>query len=93
VSWDVLEKGRGGESWIRQCRPQNPIKYGLLQFIVELFGLESQTKSKSITLMIRFKDASGTGNRRLAARGADGWVKASHVLIDGKVVALAGELP
>src|ERR1035437_9269828 len=43
---------------------------------------------KAVSLMIRFKDASGTWKRRPAARGANGRVKSGHALIDDKVVAV-----
>lgn len=45
-------------------------------------------ESKSITLMIRFKDSDGTWKRRPAARGANGRVKPGHALIDGMVVGV-----
>ncbi len=45
-------------------------------------------ESKSITLMIRFKDSDGTWKRRPAARGANGRVKPGHALINGIVVAV-----
>lgn len=45
-------------------------------------------ESKSITLMIRFKDSDGTWKRRPAARGANGRVKPGHALIDGMVVVV-----
>jgi hypothetical protein len=43
-------------------------------------------ESKSVTLMLRFKDADGKWNRRPVARGANGRVKPGHALIDGKPV-------
>ena len=43
---------------------------------------------KAVSLMIRFKDASGSWKRRPAARGANGRVKSGHALIDDKVVAV-----
>lgn len=45
-------------------------------------------ESKSITLMIRFKDSDGIWKRRPAARGANGRVKPGHALVDGMVVAV-----
>jgi integrase len=45
--------------------------------------------SKSVTLMIRFKDVTGTWKRRPAARGANGRVKGGHALIDGRVVKVS----
>lgn len=43
---------------------------------------------KSVSLMIRFKDAAGVWKRGLAARGANGRVKPGHALIDDKVVSV-----
>lgn len=44
--------------------------------------------ARAVTLMIRYKDASGTWRRRPAARGANGRVKPGHALVDGQVVAV-----
>lgn len=45
-------------------------------------------ESRSVTLMIRFKDADGKWKRREAARGANGRVKPGHVLEEGKARAV-----
>jgi integrase len=45
-------------------------------------------ESKSVTLMVRFKDTDGKWKRRPAARGANGRVKPGHALVDGKAVAV-----
>jgi integrase len=45
---------------------------------------------KSVTLMIRFKDADGTWKRRPAARGANGRIKPGFALVDGRPVAVHG---
>jgi integrase len=47
-------------------------------------------ESKSVTLMIRYKDVDGKWKRKPVARGANGRVKPSHALIDGKPVAVKG---
>ncbi len=40
---------------------------------------------KAVTLMIRYKDATGTWRRSPAARGANGRVKPGHAVVDGVV--------
>jgi hypothetical protein len=40
---------------------------------------------KAVTLMIRYKDATGTWRRSPAARGANGRVKPSHAVVNGVV--------
>ena len=47
-------------------------------------------ESKSVTLMIRYKDADGKWKRKPVARGANGRVKPDHAQIDGKAVAVKG---
>ncbi len=51
-------------------------------------GYNPCMESKSVTLMLRFKDADGKWKRRPVARGANGRVKPGHVLIDGKPVTV-----
>lgn len=55
-----------------------------------LLGYNPCMESKSVTLMLRFKDVDGKWKRRPVARGANGRVKPSHALIDGKPVAVQG---
>jgi uncharacterized protein with FMN-binding domain len=45
-------------------------------------------ESKSVTLMVRFKDADGKWARKPVARGANGRIKPGHALVDGKPVAV-----
>lgn len=44
---------------------------------------------RSVTLIIRFKDSNGKWCRRPAARGANGRVKPSHALVNGKPMAVS----
>ena len=45
-------------------------------------------ESRSVTLMVRYKDSDGKWKRREAARGANGRVKPGHVLVKGRALAV-----
>lgn len=45
-------------------------------------------ESRTVTLMIRYKDVDGKWTRRPAARGANGRVKPGHALVEGRAVAV-----
>jgi len=45
---------------------------------------------KAVTLMIRYKDATGTWRRSPAARGGNGKVTPNCALVDGNIVAVSG---
>jgi hypothetical protein len=47
-------------------------------------------ESRSVTLMVRYKDSDGKWRRREAARGANARVKPGYALVDGKAVAVQG---
>ncbi len=47
-------------------------------------------ESRSVVLMIRFKDQDGKWKRKEAARGANGRIKPGHVLVDGRALAVQG---
>jgi integrase len=47
-------------------------------------------EERAVTVVLRYKDLSGTWRRSPAARGKNGRIKPDSVLVDGKVVSVTG---